>query len=215
MPAAVRSWRWAALIALGLAYALLAHHTNTTPQSGTLGSALAVAPLAAGALTLAWHSPRRRAMLLACALGFTASWLAWRSAQPHFSMLYWVEHAGTELLLGVGFARTLASGQEPMCTRFARMIQGQLTPAIERYTRRITWAWALFFGLMAATSTLLYYAAPLAAWSMFANFFTGPLICLMFVAEYALRRLLFPHMEHAPILAAVRAFWSPPQDRMP
>lgn len=214
MPAALRalrgSWRWLALGALGLAYAVLAHHTNTTPDRGVLGTALAIAPLACAALALAWNSPRRPAMLLACGLGFGAFWLAWSRLPWHFSLIYWIEHAGTELLLCLAFARTLAPGREPMCGYFARIIHGTLAPPIERYTRRLTRAWAVFFGTMAAVSTLLYHTAPLAAWSLFANFATGPLILLMFVAEYALRRRLYPNMQHVPMMAAVKAYWNAP-----
>lgn len=214
MPTALRalrgSWRWMALGVLGLAYAVLAHHTNTTPDRGAMGTALAIAPLAGAVLALAWNSARRSTMLLACGLGFGAFWLGWSRLPLHFSLLYWIEHAGTELLLCLAFARTLAPGREPMCTVFARMIHGTLTPPIERYTRQLTRAWAVFFGAMATISTVLYHAGPLPAWSLFANFVTGPLILLMFVAEYALRRRLLPDTRHVPMMAAIKAYWDAP-----
>jgi hypothetical protein len=92
------------------------------------------------------------------------------------------------------------------------MIHGPLTPSIERYTRQVTAAWVVFFGMMAATSSLVFFAAPLSTWSVFANFFTAPLTCLMFIAEYAARRHLHPDMEHVHILAAVKAFRNQPTD---
>ena len=113
-------------------------------------------------------------------------------------------------MLSVRLGRTSAAGRESTRTYFARLVQGALTPALERYTRQITQAWVMFFALMTVVSTLLYWAAPLEVWSLFANFFTGPLIGLMFVGEYIVRRRVLPHMQHAHILDAVKVFWKAP-----
>jgi uncharacterized membrane protein len=64
----------------------------------------------------------------------------------------------------------------------------------------------LFFAAMTLASTLLFFLAPLAAWSVFANFLTLPLVALMFIAEYGVRRWALPDMRHMHILDAVRAF---------
>jgi len=40
--------------------------------------------------------------------------------------------------------------------------------------------------------------------------FTAPLVCLMFIAEYAVRRQMNLDMEPVHILAAVKAAWSGP-----
>jgi uncharacterized membrane protein len=198
------------VIALGAGYALLAHYTNITATADTLGISVALAPIALAAVSLAWHSSHRGAMFALLALSGAGVWLAWITLQPHFSVLYWLEHAGTETVLCLAFARSLRPGSEPMCTYFAKIVHGPLAPPLERYTRQVTAAWAIFFGTMGAASTILFYGAPLALWSVFANFFTGPLIALMFIVEYAVRRRLHPGMEHAHILAAVKAFWNVP-----
>jgi uncharacterized membrane protein len=140
-----------------------------------------------------------------------AALLALPLLQRHTSMIYWVEHAATQSLLCVAFARTLAPGRESMCTMFARMVHGTLGPAMERYTRQVTLAWSIFFGAMALVSTALYFAAPVGAWSAFANFLTAPLIALMFIVEYAVRRRVLPGVEHAGIVAGVQAFWKAPR----
>jgi uncharacterized membrane protein len=205
-----------AVAALALGYACLAHYTNVTPaapaaRAGAAGVTLALTPLAAAAGIAAWRSRHRRiagAALLAAAAGVA---LAWPRLLSHYSLLYWVEHAGTQSLLGLAFARTLAPGCEPLCTRFARIVHGALEPAIERYTRALTRAWALFFFGLALASTFLYFSAPLPLWSAFANFVTGPLIGLMFIAEYLLRRRLLPHVAHAGILAGIAAYRAAPQ----
>lgn len=205
-----RHGQWAAVAALALGYALLAHYTNITSDSQTLGTLLALAPLAAAALTLAWHSARRSAMLAALCMAAALLVAGWSAIAQHYSRIYWLEHAGSQLLLCLMFGRTLVAGRQPLCTGFAIMVQGTLSPAIERYTRQVTIAWTLFFGLMAAGSTALFFLAPLAAWSAFANFLTAPLIALMFVVEYGVRRRLHPHIEHAHFLDGIKAFWKAP-----
>jgi uncharacterized membrane protein len=81
-----------------------------------------------------------------------------------------------------------------------------LTPQHEVYARRVTVAWTLFFAAMALTSTLLFFLAPLAIWSVFANFLTLPLVALMFITEYWIRRWTLPDVQNTRILDAVRAF---------
>jgi uncharacterized membrane protein len=50
----------------------------------------------------------------------------------------------------------------------------------------------------------------LATWSVFANFLTLPLVALMFIGEYWIRRRVLPEMRHMHILDAVRAFRNTP-----
>jgi uncharacterized membrane protein len=96
-----------------------------------------------------------------------------------------------------------------MCSRIARLIHGELSATLARYTRRVTIAWALFFGLTTAASGALFAFAPLAAWSTFANLLTIPLVTLMFAGEYAVRLYALPSAERGGILDAVRAYWQP------
>lgn len=198
------------IIGLIIGYAFLAHYTNSRPGIEMLGTLLALAPLVAAALSMAWHAAHRMAMMGLFCIGCVALWAAWPRLVDHYSMIFWLEHAGTELMLCALFGRTLHGGREAMCTYFARIVHGGMTPPVARYTRQVTHAWVWFFGTMAAVSTLLFFSAPLHAWSMFANFFTGPLIGLMFVAEYLIRRQLLPDMEHAHFLDAIKAFWKVP-----
>lgn len=205
--------RSSAFIALAIGYALLAHHTNATPGNERLGAFVALAPILLAAGSMAWRSRYRTAMLGLFAIGCIALFAAWGAIEHHYSSIYWIEHAGMQFLLCLAFARTMAHGREPMCTYFARIVHGSLTPSLLHYTRQVTMAWVVFFGMMAATSTVIFFAAPLATWSVFANFFTAPLICLMFIAEYAVRRHTDLDMEHVHILAAVKAFWNAPAGR--
>lgn len=205
--------KWCAGIGLTVGYILLAHYTITTPGHETLGGLLALAPIVAAALSLAWRSPHRPWMLALLGAGAVLLAAGWGTIEQHYSHIYWIEHAGTQCLLGWMFARTLAPGREPMCSFFARMVHGKLTPALARYTRQITSAWVVFFCGMASMSTLLYFTAPLASWSLFANFMTAPLTGLMFLGEYLVRRRVLPNLEHVDILMAVKAFWKSPASR--
>jgi uncharacterized membrane protein len=201
----VRYSRWSVSIALVAAWALLAHYTNTNPGNQTLGTLIALLPIALAVVALAWNARRRGAMLLLVAGGAVALMLAWSRLGQHFSWITWLEHAGTQLVLGLLFARTLAAGREPMCSYFARLVHGSLNAQLQRYTRGITIAWTIFFGLMTATSTALFFAAPAPVWSAFVYFLTVPLTALMFILEYGARRVALPDMEHVSILAAVKA----------
>ncbi len=205
--AAVRYARLISIIALAVGYALLAHYTNTTPGVESLGTLVALAPIMLALWSVAWHARYRTAMLIAFGLVCAGVALQWDTLTSHYDHVYWLEHAGTEAFLCVTFARSLRSGREPMCTYFARAVHGSLTPALERYTRQITVAWVMFFGSMAAVSTVLFFIAPLNIWSAFANFFTAPLIISMFVIEYLVRRHQLPDMEHVHIVDGIKAFW--------
>lgn len=210
MPAVLRYGRWGLIIALGLGYAFLAHYTNTRAHATTLGLLVALAPLMLVALSLAWHAARRMLMLALFCLACAGLFVAWDALQRHFGLIYLIEHAGSQLALCLAFGRTLFGNREPMCTYFARMVHGTLSPSLIRYTRQLTFAWVIFFGAMAAVSTLLFVVAPRPVWSMFAYFFTAPLIVTMFIIEYVVRKRLLPDFEHAHILDGIKAFWKQP-----
>ena len=202
--------RVAAVGGVGLAYAVLAHRSNTG-DSGRAGALLALAPMAIAALVIGWRSRRRLVGMTLALAACAAALLALPLLQRHTSLIYWTEHAATQSLLCIAFARSLAPGREAMVSMFARMVHGTLAPAMEHYTRQVTLAWSIFFGAMALVSTALFIAAPIGVWSTFANFFTAPLIVLMFVVEYAVRRRVLPDSEHAGIVAGVQAFWKTPR----
>jgi uncharacterized membrane protein len=63
---------------------------------------------------------------------------------------------------------------------------------------------------MALVSTGLFFLAPLVIWSFFANFLTLPLVALMFIAEYWVRRWVLPDVQQTHILDAVRAYRNTP-----
>ena len=202
--------RWLGIAALVISYPLLAHYTNKTSHSGNLGALVSIAPVVFIVLVLAWNSPRRSVMLGVPTLLCIALWTGWSMLEQHFGLVYWLQDVGMLLILFMTFGRTLIAGRQPLCIRFAETVHGPLTPQHEIYARQVTVAWTLFFAAMALTSTLLFFLAPLASWSIFANFLTLPLIALMFIAEYWVRRWVLPDIQNAHILDAVRAFRNTP-----
>jgi len=202
--------RWLGIAALVIGYPLLAHYTNESTHGGNLGALVSIAPVVLIALVLAWRSPRRFIMLGVLALLCGALWAGWPALMNHYGLVYWLQHVGIQLILFMTFGRTLIAGRQPLCTRFAEAVHVLVTPQHEIYARQVTIAWTLFFAAMALASTLLFFLAPLTAWSVFANFLTLPLVALMFIAEYWVRRWVLPDMRHTHILDAVRAFRNTP-----
>jgi len=210
MPGVARSIQYLGFGGLLLAYPALAHYATLTAASG-LAVALAVFPFAAIALGVAWRSPRRTSMLALCGLGFALLAGVWSRLQQNFGWLYFFQHAGTNLALCLLFGRTLLNGRQALCSRLAARLHGSLSPGRARYTRQVTVAWTAFFALMAGISAGLFWLAPMAAWSVFANLLTPLLVALMFAAEYAARRRVLSGERHASLFASARTFWhSPP-----
>ena len=198
--------RWFAIAAFCLAYALLAHLAAADPSPGLLDAAVALAPLAALTLSLAWRSPQRPWMLLlfvasAAALYGLGGWLV-----EHCNWVFLLQHAGMQALLGLVFGRTLCAGQLPLVSRFAAIVHGPLSPALVRYTRQVTWGWTLYFSAMTGVSVLLFWLAPVATWSVFANLLNLPLLLLMFTAEYVARLSLLAPSDRVGPLEAIRAY---------
>ncbi len=202
--------RWLGIAVLVIGYPLLAHYTNESAHRGNLGALVAIAPVVLTALVLAWRSARRRLMMGVVLLLCVVMWAGWSALEHHFGVVYWLQNAGVLLVLCIIFGRTLVAGQKPLCTRFAEVVHAPLTPRHEIYARQVTVAWTLFFAAMVLISTGLFFLAPLATWSVFANFMTLPLVALMFIVEYRVRIRVLPHMRDTHILDAVRAFKNTP-----
>lgn len=206
MPEAVKRLRWIGAAALIAAYAVLVHHANVTGHPTALGAVLAVMPVFGVALALAVNVATRSSGLALLAAGGLASWQWWGVIAQHAGFLFWLQDVGLMLTLLLTFGLTLLPGRKPLCVQFAEMLQGPLDAAHERYASRVTVAWVVFFGAMALVSTLLFFLAPLAVWSVFVNFLVLPLVALMFVLEFLVRRHVLSDAGAGHILDAVQAY---------
>jgi uncharacterized membrane protein len=202
--AATRRYAWIAVLIA--AYATLAHYSNLNPRAKNLGAVLALAPPLTVAVGFAWRSAYRLASLAVAALVAALLAYHWRIIEGNFPLLYLCEECGVYALLCYTFARTLFEGRVPLCTYWANLLHGPLPAAVARYTRNTTAAWAVFFALMSCASLALYQYAPLRVWSAFSNFFTTPLVMLMFIGEYAVRCKLLPSEHRTGLLESVRVY---------
>lgn len=198
-------WRKGLLLLAALVgYQGLLHWAISSDPRG-LGEFLTIAPLAAALIWFMGRSWRGRLGLTLLTLAVIAGWIGW-GADANPALVYLLPHVGAYLFMLWLFGRTLMPGREALITRLARRVHGTLPAEIERYTRRVTTAWCLFFAGMALTSLLLFLFATLAVWSVFANLLSVPLVGAMFLAEYLHRVQRYPNFSHASIRSSIRAF---------
>jgi len=202
-----RNVRIIGVATLLITYALLVHHINASGQASALGAVLALAPLLllGGALALRTESRASGGILVVILV--TLAWLNWPLIEQHASVIFWLQDISLMLVLFATFGRSLLAGRKPLCVSFAEAIHGGTLPLSHvRYAYWVTVAWVIFFGVIAIISTLLFFFMPLTVWSFFVNFLTLPLVALMFIVEYLVRRYLLPDAPSAHILAAVKAY---------
>jgi uncharacterized membrane protein len=132
----------------------------------------------------------------------------WPVLEKNFPVVYLLQEGGFYSLMAASFGRSLLTPRVALCTQLADKVHGPLTPQEVRYTRQVTAAWTLLFLLITAATVALFLCAPLRIWSLFANFCVLPLIGLMFVGEYAVRRRILPQVPRRGILAAVRVYFA-------
>lgn len=206
---ALKVARGLAIASIIVAYAVLAHYANTVGHPTLLGAILALLPLLLIAFLYAIKLDSRLIGLGLLLIVLIASWCALPLIEQHTGLIFWLQDIGLMLMLMLTFARTLLAGRKSLCVSFAEIIHGGPLPVDhERYAHKVTVAWVMFFGLIMLTSTLLFFFAPLASWSFFVNFLTLPLVALMFVAEYLVRRRVLTDLPQGNVLDAVRAYLS-------
>ena len=104
-------------------------------------------------------------------VGETALWIAATPQMFCYIGLLWF------------FGRSLSPHREALITRLARFVHGEISPAVERYTRRLTVFWSVFF---------------------FANVVNLPLLVGVFMGEYFYRSSRFP--DTPSLMDTIRAF---------
>lgn len=203
-----RRLQLAAIIAFVAAYAGLSHYSNSVAKTHDLGVGLALGPVLAVSLGLIWRWTHLGVALLVAAGAAVLLRHYWPVLEKNFAVVYLLQEGGFYSLMAASFGQSLLGGRVALCTQLADKVHGPLTPQELRYTRRVTAAWALFFISITVATVGLFLFAPLRAWSLFANFCVLPLIGLMFVAEYAVRRRVLPQTPRRGVLAAVRVYFA-------
>jgi uncharacterized membrane protein len=212
MKPTARSMRLMALLVAILSYSLLAHYTLQSTQNASIGVLVAVAPILLTSILLTLRSKQRVYLLGLLLLASPLFWFAWKFLVAHYDWLYWMVHESLQCVLLMTFARTLAPHQQPLCSQFAELAHGPLTPELADYTRKVTVAWTLFFAGVILISSYLFFAYTTEIWSTFANLFYLPLVALMFIAEFTVRKRALPELERSHIMDAVHAFFDRPRN---
>lgn len=115
-------------------------------------------------------------------------------------------HALAYLGLLFGFAWSLRPGHEAVLTRVATRIRGPLPAELKLYSRRVTFAWCIFFASQLVLSLTLFLWAPFEVWSFFVNVLNAPLVALMFGGEYLFRLIRLPKYRHDSLSDMMRVF---------
>jgi uncharacterized membrane protein len=203
-----------ARLALALAYPPLAHWASHEGSGTAAGIALADLVLVI--------------MIEPLLLGRAWAWAVFAAILAALYALAGTGHTQTLLLappvlflglLSWFFGRSLRPPRVPLISRIVSALEGfdpvQLPPELAAYTRRLTLAWSLVLGGLAAINAVLAtvavpggvadrlglvaagtipaWAIPREQWSLIANLLNYGIVGAFFVGEYALRRWFFQH----------------------
>ena len=178
-PAAAWAGLSAGLLALGL-YPVLIHTAVVSGFATGPATLFALVQAAVTGMALARAARRYRWIALIGVAGLFAT--SWYSARDGLLAASGISHAMIYLGLLALFGSSLTVGREPLITVVARKVRGYLTPEMEVYTRRVTWAWCIFCGAQLAVSLVLLLTATDEVWSFFVNVMDLPLLLTMCVS---------------------------------
>jgi uncharacterized membrane protein len=176
------------LLWLGLAAVYLAASTG-----GQRGVALGAVGLMAGALLAS--SGKRVAGLLA-GLALASACIYWQDSTILFA---YVPPIAAFAFMAFFFHRTLRLDAEPIITRIARKEHPVLPMEIVRYTRTLTWMWALCFMLLLLVAVLLAPVLTLGAWARWVQGLGYAVPAILFLGEYIYRLRRFREYRHGSI----------------
>ena len=156
------------------------------------------------AVGLLWWWSWRLSALLVAGLSSVLLYRNWPLIERNYEWADLVQQCGIYGLIALVFARSLFVGRIPLCTQLAQQMYGELTSTESAYMRRATVAWTLFYGLMAVTVVVLFFAVSRRDWSLFVNFVAWGLIILAGFVDHALRRRLLPRHREGGIATLIR-----------
>ena len=203
-------------LAFALSYPVLAHLASVNGSGAWAG--LAMASMVVFVLLEPLLHRRLWALLVlgVCLLGL------WWIAQSRYALMPLLAPPVVFIaLVGWLFARTLVKGRVPLITRIVEALYAQakmpMTPDLYRYTRQLTFGWALVLVLLAVINLLLalcavpdgvlaqlgyvpHMSVTSAQWSLFANVLNYGIVGGFFVIEYLLRKRRFPQRPYRNVL---------------
>jgi uncharacterized membrane protein len=190
-------------LALIAGYSLGAQWLMLHAPRHPLTAVFVLGPALLGAFAALWSARRRVwALLLAAASGALGAFIL--RGLHDIRPLYLAEYVTVYSAMAWLFWRSLRRGA-PLITRLARSVH-QLTPDMERYTAKLTRAWALYFAGMALLALLLFALLPFGWWALYANIVSPLALGSFFAGEHVLRYRWHPEFERASLWASARAW---------
>jgi len=200
-------WLWPALLLLmGVGYQCLVHSAVAGGQVESVRVALAFLPLLALAAWVVTRARNRRAWSIVLLAAGIAVYVLEHQERWGLAAAYGIPHAAIYLSLCWLFGQTLWHSKEPLVTRLARRVHGTLPPELVAYTRRVTYAWCIFFASQVLVSALLFKFASIEVWSLFINVLNFPLLVLMFIGEHVYRVIRHREFSHTSVFDGLRVF---------
>src|SRR4051812_23832415 len=99
------------------------------------------------------------------------------------------------------FGRTLATGQQPLIERIARVSDPQMPEPLQRYTRWLTATWAAYFVAAALVTALVEMPVGVGgAWVWLGT-------AALFIGEHSLRPFIFPGRQFPGLIQQLRDTW--------
>jgi uncharacterized membrane protein len=186
-------------------YVVFAHYVSTTDGIGAWAILVAGVPILLAVVGIARNSRFGLLLIIGVVAALVLLGWLWSTLDNPLVWLYFLQNAGVSSALAILFGRTLMAGRRPLVTTFAAAVHEEMSPLLLRYTRQVTFAWMLFFIVCALVSVMLFFVAPIEAWSWFANVLMLPLIGLMFIVEYGVRKYVLPKRDQVGLITTVRA----------
>ena len=154
-----------------------------------------------------WDGPVRVVLLLllvALVVGLIQLQDVLMVSPQRVRLFYFLQEAVMLWLLVAVFARSLLPGKTPLCSAVAVLSHPVMTPAVWRYTRGVTLAWALWIAGLWLVSALLFVAASAQTWAFFSLGVAPVLMAVFFLAEVLLgRRLFLPKSDRSSLWATL------------
>jgi uncharacterized membrane protein len=193
-------WRLAGTGAALGSYAVMSHWLMVHAPDRPWSVAALFGPLWATLAVGAWLR-RHWPTLLACAavLALVVA-VMWHGGVGDIHLMYLLQHGCLHAAFAGAFGSTLRAGRVPLITALAERVHTTVTPAMRRYTRRLTQVWTIYFVAMLGISAALYLLAPWSWWSLFCNLVSPLAVAAVFAAEHVWRRWRHPEFERVSLL---------------